>query len=535
MGDAEKMNERLKAQIDTMRVERREQLHRLHGGVAREESMATDMSNFGTAAHSALDEREKHLIKLRRVRYEERHEQREHNVALSQMMAAEEELDERNETSRAAAEKAEQELHRRTYVRVRDSRKVTDGRAQKHAFLCAQVQAHTEACNGLRHIIGQGFDPFDSASVGQVLRVIAANEQRNNSLTLFLESLNADVAALEESIRVANHKMEALEASKPQTPGGSPQHTRLSRGEMEMRVQRMDEVSSQAEKLVEDLIPGAKELAAAAELVLPLEGYSITREVANAQARMLAAMGKEEKDAGADAVETTGNQKPPTFSLPDSELLLSQLQIVDRAIESLRRRIVLLFQRKPSVEVSSPTLATLVQVGVGHSLERIVEARAELELITSKLTGGSVLPQRSHRISVSSTLPRQASSGAADAAAPPERRDRWGVIRHLDLDATDAEGVALELKLALSAHLGRLADLFRGFDTDKSGTITKFEFRRALYDLGYDGDAAAADSVFNMADRDGCGQVDFDELSKMLSESSLAPASPPSGAGGETE
>ena len=62
----------------------------------------------------------------------------------------------------------------------------------------------------------------------------------------------------------------------------------------------------------------------------------------------------------------------------------------------------------------------------------------------------------------------------------------------------------------------RVIDLFREWDEDGDGTISKKEFRKAMPLLGFDAPRATVDQVFDSFDPDGGGAISIDELNKAL-------------------
>jgi len=58
--------------------------------------------------------------------------------------------------------------------------------------------------------------------------------------------------------------------------------------------------------------------------------------------------------------------------------------------------------------------------------------------------------------------------------------------------------------------------LFRMWDEDKSGTIDKKEFGKAVRALGFDVDEADTDAVFDSLDDDKSGSLEYAELNEML-------------------
>ena len=74
------------------------------------------------------------------------------------------------------------------------------------------------------------------------------------------------------------------------------------------------------------------------------------------------------------------------------------------------------------------------------------------------------------------------------------------------------------LKDAIHRSAVRVIDLFKQWDEDGSGDVSKREFRRAISALGFDGiaDDAAVDAVFDELDFDKSGSIDVGELTRAL-------------------
>lgn len=77
--------------------------------------------------------------------------------------------------------------------------------------------------------------------------------------------------------------------------------------------------------------------------------------------------------------------------------------------------------------------------------------------------------------------------------------------------------LAEQVRAALSTHSGRVIDLFRRWDEDGSGTITKRELRKVLPLLGLNSVRdEATDALFDSWDDDGSGFIDYRELHATL-------------------
>ncbi len=109
---------------------------------------------------------------------------------------------------------------------------------------------------------------------------------------------------------------------------------------------------------------------------------------------------------------------------------------------------------------------------------------------------------------------------------PKEKKDRktGGILGNVDFDEDRPLGE--QLREALSKNAVRILDLFREWDADGDGEISKKEFRKAMPKLGFEVPLNVIDELFDSADPDGSGVIDLKELQKMLRGS---PPPPPKG------
>ena len=87
------------------------------------------------------------------------------------------------------------------------------------------------------------------------------------------------------------------------------------------------------------------------------------------------------------------------------------------------------------------------------------------------------------------------------------------VVVALDAGAGD---VRAQLKAALSANMARVIDLFRDWDENGDGMVSKKEFRMAMKFCGFKAAQNVVDSLFDECDVDGGGTVEYSELSSFL-------------------
>ena len=87
----------------------------------------------------------------------------------------------------------------------------------------------------------------------------------------------------------------------------------------------------------------------------------------------------------------------------------------------------------------------------------------------------------------------------------------------LVLAADDMRPISVQLRDALAANAVRVCDLFREWDLDGNGCVTKVEFRNAMPLLGLKNvPKKEIDAVFDSLDTDGGGQLEMKELERQL-------------------
>jgi Ca2+-binding EF-hand superfamily protein len=98
-----------------------------------------------------------------------------------------------------------------------------------------------------------------------------------------------------------------------------------------------------------------------------------------------------------------------------------------------------------------------------------------------------------------------------------EKRSKVGGMQALSREGLESEVPLIDqIKQALAGGFGRVLDIFREWDEDGSGTITKKEFRRALPLLGLRLEKKDSDDFFDSFDRDLSGELDYRELHAQL-------------------
>ena len=121
------------------------------------------------------------------------------------------------------------------------------------------------------------------------------------------------------------------------------------------------------------------------------------------------------------------------------------------------------------------------------------------------------------------TLLRQGASVqiAAELQDGAVEIKRTAANKPFERTATLRKATVDELKKHLASRAQRVMDLFRSFDKNGDGMVTKAEFRAVLPMVGFDAsDTEAVDALFDTLDADGSGMVDTKELHKTLRQGS---------------
>jgi Ca2+-binding EF-hand superfamily protein len=101
-------------------------------------------------------------------------------------------------------------------------------------------------------------------------------------------------------------------------------------------------------------------------------------------------------------------------------------------------------------------------------------------------------------------------------AAKPTKKGS-STLGKIDLDeGPDAPPIQLQIAAALRRNAGKVLDLFREWDANGDGEVSKKEFRKAMPAIGLDVSVQEVDALFDSWDRDGGGALNLKELSKVL-------------------
>uniref|UniRef100_A0A6U7CIF5 EF-hand domain-containing protein n=1 Tax=Haptolina brevifila TaxID=156173 RepID=A0A6U7CIF5_9EUKA len=96
-----------------------------------------------------------------------------------------------------------------------------------------------------------------------------------------------------------------------------------------------------------------------------------------------------------------------------------------------------------------------------------------------------------------------------------------GALPMSKLDEHDQErSITQQLRDDLRANKGRVIDLFRAWDEDDGGTVSREEFQKAMMLMGIKAHTAVVDDLFDAFDLDKSGFIEISELEKILRDKS---------------
>lgn len=177
----------------------------------------------------------------------------------------------------------------------------------------------------------------------------------------------------------------------------------------------------------------------------------------------------------------------------------------------------------PPLQVSAP-LATLTNTNGARAAAKVPAEKRRKSMLPAPRK--ATLPPASGAVAA-----HHPAAAAAAAATAPVQGIRKGneskagskavnglQLRQLERGQSGVGATAIveQLRSALAANLGRVSDLFREWDADGNGRVSKAEFHNALATLGLEVSNAESSAIFDSLDDDGSGSIEFGELNSKL-------------------
>ena len=103
---------------------------------------------------------------------------------------------------------------------------------------------------------------------------------------------------------------------------------------------------------------------------------------------------------------------------------------------------------------------------------------------------------------------------------------RSSSLRTVDLDEASSLSVQQQLAEILTNEAVRVIDLFREWDEDGDGVVSRKEFRKAMPLLGLQVPRPEVDALFDSWDPDGSGELTLHDLSQRLKRRVVVPKTP---------
>ena len=115
--------------------------------------------------------------------------------------------------------------------------------------------------------------------------------------------------------------------------------------------------------------------------------------------------------------------------------------------------------------------------------------------------------------------PSPVSKAKPAAEEPKGRKKGTSPLGQIDLDeGPDSAPISEQLAAALRKGAGKVLDLFRDWDVDGDGEVSRKEFHKAMPALGLEVPKAAIDELFSQWDASGDGAIGYKELKKILAK-----------------
>jgi len=227
-----------------------------------------------------------------------------------------------------------------------------------------------------------------------------------------------------------------------------------------------------------------------------------------------------ETSASAEKAKQASEAKAAEELALAKSTLGAELQQASEAAQAVEAELAQLRESSAeSVLALEAELAATKQAKEGAEGEREAERAAKEAANKEREEEGSALREAVERLE-KEVKELQKQLKAAQKAKPPEeppKKKGTSVLGKIDIDeGPDAPPITEQIASALRSSAGRVLDLFREWDTNGDGEVSRKEFHEAMSWLGLEVPKAEIDKLFNQWDAGGEGSLDYKELSKIL-------------------
>ena len=152
--------------------------------------------------------------------------------------------------------------------------------------------------------------------------------------------------------------------------------------------------------------------------------------------------------------------------------------------------------------------ATVDEMGAARSAlgKQLADVRALLESERAAFPGQKEAALAELRASMEERFDKEtAELTAAHQARVAELQSRLNEVPVIE-----------QIRMTLRKNAARVIDMFREWDINNDGQVSKEEFRRAMPLLGLDVPTSEVDRLFDEFDKDGGGEIGMGEMNKLL-------------------
>ena len=198
--------------INELRRERAQQQNTMRQRGEREGAMATDMRQFATTAHAALDEKERIKGRVRRLKHEWKLERAQQETEQMQLQRTLVDLEAAIETMQMEEETERQDATRLECREMREAYKVVEVRERRLGYLRAQSAALSNEFRKLGEVAGvtggrgrderggSKFNHEDPQTADVLINTLKQNDIRNESGHAYLQELDGEVESLSSEL-----------------------------------------------------------------------------------------------------------------------------------------------------------------------------------------------------------------------------------------------------------------------------------------------------------------------------------------------